>query len=446
MAKFTYVSLENLQLYDSLSKQYFDGKISEESAKALKTVAIEGNKLKFYTVSAPVGSTSPAFEISLPETDLTDVQRLIKNATAGDVVTVNANGSVADGGVKLTDLAKKADVTSEIGDAKTELEGKIKTNTDAIGVLNGEGEGSVKKAVKDAQTTLQAQITANKDVLDKLDGADTVDGSVKKQVKDAKEAVESKIGSLDSLETTAKADVVSAVNEVKAAIDSVKTAGEVTVDTETTTEGMAKSYTLKQNGKTVATIDIPKDMVVSSGAVETNPKGQPEGTYLVLTLANATNDKVYINVGTLVDIYKPKAEATQVQIAIDASTREISATIVAGSITATELASNAVTTVKIADGNVTKAKLATDVQASLGKADSALQESDVSALRTDVANVKASLAEGGATAKAIAEAKSAASTAQAGVDGLTTRVKALEDVSYVAATEDEIRAMFTKTK
>ena len=209
---------------------------------------------------------------------------------------------------------------------------------------------------------------------------------------------------------------------------------------------MAKSYTLKQNGKTVATIDIPKDMVVSSGAVETNPKGQPEGTYLVLTLANATNDKVYINVGTLVDIYKPKAEATQVQIAIDASTREISATIVAGSITATELASNAVTTVKIADGNVTKAKLATDVQASLGKADSALQESDVSALRTDVANVKASLAEGGATAKAIAEAKSAASTAQAGVDGLTTRVKALEDVSYVAATEDEIRAMFTKTK
>ena len=343
-------------------------------------------------------------------------------------------------------MAKKADVTSEIGDAKTELEGKIKTNTDAIGVLNGEGEGSVKKAVKDAQTTLQAQITANKDVLDKLDGADTVDGSVKKQVKDAKEAVESKIGSLDSLETTAKADVVSAVNEVKAAIDSVKTAGEVTVDTETTTEGMAKSYTLKQNGKTVATIDIPKDMVVSSGAVETNPKGQPEGTYLVLTLANATNDKVYINVGTLVDIYKAKAEATQVQIAIDASTREISATIVAGSITATELASNAVTTVKIADGNVTKAKLATDVQASLGKADSALQESDVSALRTDVANVKASLAEGGATAKAIAEAKSAASTAQAGVDGLTTRVKALEDVSYVAATEDEIRAMFTKTK
>ena len=37
--------------------------------------------------------------------------------------------------------------------------------------------------------------------------------------------------------------------------------------------------------------------------METNPYGQPSGTYLVLTLANATSDKVYINVGTLVDIY-----------------------------------------------------------------------------------------------------------------------------------------------
>ena len=38
-------------------------------------------------------------------------------------------------------------------------------------------------------------------------------------------------------------------------------------------------------------------MVVKSGAVETNPTGQPAGTYLVLTLANATEDKIYINVG-----------------------------------------------------------------------------------------------------------------------------------------------------
>lgn len=42
---------------------------------------------------------------------------------------------------------------------KTELEGKIKANTDAIGVLNGEGEGSVKKAVDDAINKFATDVT-----------------------------------------------------------------------------------------------------------------------------------------------------------------------------------------------------------------------------------------------------------------------------------------------
>ena len=279
-------------------------------------------------------------------------------------------------------------------------------------------------------------------MLDKLDGVDTVDGSVKKQVKDAKTAVEAKIGNLEGLKTTEKNDLVSAVNENKAAIDSAKTAGEITVDTTTTTEGMAKSYTIKQGGKTVTTIDIPKDMVVKSGVVQENPKGQEAGTYLVLTLANATEDTIYINVGKLVDIYTVKANATQIQLAIDSSTREISATIVAGSVGTAELADGAVVTAKIADGNVTKAKLAKAVQDSLNKADSALQEADVAALRTDVAANKASLAEGGATANAIKANKEAAAKAQGDVNALATRVKNLESVEYVEATEAEIKAMF----
>ena len=205
---------------------------------------------------------------------------------------------------------------------------------------------------------------------------------------------------------------------------------------------MAKSYTIKQGGKTVTTIDIPKDMVVKSGVVQENPKGQEAGTYLVLTLANATEDTIYINVGKLVDIYTVKANATQIQLAIDSSTREISATIVAGSVGTAELADGAVVTAKIADGNVTKAKLAKAVQDSLNKADSALQEADVATLRTDVAANKASLAEGGATANAIKANKEAAAKAQGDVNALATRVKNLESVEYVEATEAEIKAMF----
>ena len=430
---YTIITLEKLQKYDSLIKPFITGKISDAVAKTFKAVSIDGFTLKFYTVEKPVADTSPAFTIDLPETDISGLISKIQNATAGDVVIANADGTVADGGVKLADLAKSADVTKEIG-----------TANDA----------------------LQEQITSNKNVLDKLDGAVTVDGSVKKRIKDASDALDAKIGTLDDLTTTNKGNIVEALEEVKSAVGNVQTAGEVTVDTTTTTAGMAKSYTIKQGTKTVATIDIPKDMVVKSGIVEKDPKGQPAGTYLVLTLANATEDKVYVNVGTLVDIYTTKASATQVQIAIDSATREISATIVAGSVTATELADATIVTAKIADGNVTKAKLSKEVQVSLDKADTALQEADVATLRTDVSNVKTSLAEGGATANAIAAAKKAGTDAAAAVDTLEKgqvatnktnietntsditaikgRLDTIEGVTYVEATDEQIAAMFTE--
>ena len=210
-----------------------------------------------------------------------------------------------------------------------------------------------------------------------IQGDENVDGSIKKAVKEAKDALEAKIGNLENLNTTAKGNLVSAINEVLVAVGAGGTAAAVTMDTTTTTAGMAKSYTLKQGENTIGTIDIPKDMVVRSGEVVVNPEGKTEGTYIVLTLANATEDKIYVNVGTLVDIYKAKANATQIQLAIDSSTREISATVVAGSITSTELADAAVVTAKIADGNVTKAKLSTEVQTTLDKADSALQKADI---------------------------------------------------------------------
>lgn len=219
------------------------------------------------------------------------------------------------------------------------------------------------------------QVATNTAAIATLNGSNTTAGSVAKQVKDASDAINETIGDTAELDTTSKTDLVSAINEVRQAVEVGGTGSVVTIESTTTTEGYAKSYTIKQGDSTVGVIDIPKDMVVSSGVVETDPAGQDPGTYLVLTLANASNDKVYINVGTLVDIYTVQKSATQVQLAID--DHEISATIVAGSITATELGSNAVTTAKIADANVTKVKLSSDVQSSLGKADTALQKADI---------------------------------------------------------------------
>lgn len=184
-----------------------------------------------------------------------------------------------------------------------------------------------------------------------------------------------KIGTIADLETEAT-NLVGAVNEVKKLVDNLENDSKVTLSSATTTTGMLKSYTISQGGKEVGIIDIPKDLVVESGRIVKNPTGQPEGTYIELTIANKTSDKIYINVADLIDIYTAQQSATQIQLAISA-TNEISATIVAGSITATELASNAVTTVKIADLNVTTAKIAADAITNAKLADDAVQTENI---------------------------------------------------------------------
>lgn len=260
------------------------------------------------------------------------------------------------------------------------------------------------------------------------------------------DALELDMGDVDGLSTENKT-VVGAINEVLAAVGTGGTAAVVTVTTDTTTEGALKSYTIKQGTTTVGVIDIPKDMVVQSGEVVTNPEGQPEGTYIKLVLANATNDEIFVNVGNLVDIYKAQANAAQVQLAIDSSTREISATIVAGSVTATELAANAVTTEKIADANVTKAKLSSAVQTSLDKADAAATQTDMDAAEGRLDAIEAKLGTGeGSVAAAIATAKQEAIDAAAA--DATTKAGAAETAAkgYTDAELAKLGDMAHETK
>ena len=118
------------------------------------------------------------------------------------------------------------------------------------------------------------------------------------------------------------------------------------------------NYVIMQGGKEIQTINIPKDMVVESGSVVVDPAGQAKGTYVELVLANS-EEKIYINVKDLVDVYTAQKDAAQIQVAISA-TNEVSATIVEKSIGATELADDAVTAAKIADKAVGEDALADD--------------------------------------------------------------------------------------
>lgn len=246
-----------------------------------------------------------------------------------------------------------------------------------LGSLKLSSEADLNAAITNI-TSQGADITAIKNALDGI--SLTAKGSVKKYVDDAIKGINSKIGTLDSLDTSAKTDLVAAINEVKGVADSAKSnAGLVSIDTTKTTEGYLKSYTISQGDKTLATIDIPKDLVVTAGETVEATAGAPikigetsytSGEFLKLTIANQT-DPVYINATKLVDIYTAQKNATQVQLTV--TNGVISAEIVDGSVDTAALGKGAVTTDKIADSNVTKAKLATDVQTTLGKADKAVQ-------------------------------------------------------------------------
>ena len=388
---FTY---ENLALYDELLKGYIDA----EDAKSLKTVAIDGNTLKFYRVSEPVGETAPAYTITLPETDISGLIPKITGATAGNVVTAKADGTVEDSGIKAADLATKAEVKA--------VEDKADANKASIDAINNADTGILKTAKDYADSKVKdladGAVATNTSAIATLNGDETTAGSVKKAVKDASDTINAKIGDVSTLTTTEKTNLVGAVNEVKSAVDSAKTAGEVTVTTDSTTEGYLKTYTIKQGGVEISKIDIPKDLVVTSGEVVVDPDGQPAGTYIKLTIANQETP-IYINVKTLVDVYTAQASASQIQLAISA-TNEISATIVAGSVGTTELADSAITTVKIADANVTLAKLAQDVTDSIADAKkagtdasaavTALEEGAVATNTANIATLQGLVGEG----------------------------------------------------
>ena len=340
---------------------------------------------------------------------------------------------------KFLDYAGVSTLWSRVAEEVGKVDAKAIKNAEDIVAL-GQEDARLAGLIADNASAIADNVAAiavnaggiatNKGAIETLNGDATTAGSVAKAVADAEGRVDVKLkaitddmGDVDNLETTNKV-LVSAINEVRNAVSAGGTAAAITMTTDTTTDGALKSYTIKQGTNVVGTIDIPKDMVVESGEVVTNPEGQAEGTYIKLVLANVA-EPLYVNVGTLVDIYKAAANAAQVQIAIDPASREISASIVAGSVGTTELADNAVVTAKIADANVTKAKLSATVQASLDKADAAATKAEFD---EEVLRAKAAEAKVLEDAEAYADTAVAAEKLRAeGIEGgLETRLQAVE--------------------
>lgn len=187
-----------------------NGSIAEQIDAAIKLLdvdAIEGDYVASISQVdgkiVPVMGTFNFDEAGAAATAKSEVIGASGNASSVNTIYgakkyAEEKASAAEGAAK-----SYADGLVAVGSA---LELRVAANEDAIEVLNGEGAGSVKKAVADGIAEVVAGAHADFDTLKevadwikndtigatemqntiaRLDGADTVDGSVKKQIKEA---------------------------------------------------------------------------------------------------------------------------------------------------------------------------------------------------------------------------------------------------------------------
>lgn len=332
------------------AKAYVDGLIAGDSGITKRVETLEGkvdvDKVSTAIATAKSGAEDTAAADAAAKVKAAKTAILGESATGVDFdKTVKevydlASSKTTMAEVEAKGYAVKADTDSAIADAK-------KAGTDAAAAA-----AAAKKAADAAQAAADAKVASVK----AADKSVTIGGTDTEPT--VKVAISATAGNALALDTDGLKVTIPAAAEYSI----VKDANAV--------DGYAATYRLTKGGENVgAAINIPKDMVVKSGSVEINPEGKAAGTYLVLVLANATEDKVYIPVDSLIEYVTSGSSAEDmVVVAVDEITHKVTATIT--------------------NGTITKEKLHADVQTALNKANSAIQTADLApyAKSADVEN------------------------------------------------------------
>ena len=143
----------------------------------------------------------------------------------------------------------------------------------------------------------------------------------------------------------------------------LKSADEATYGIEYDKDNKVIKLTNDSSKTSIDATDFIKDGMIESVKLE-------ENTLVITWNTDAGLSKTEIELDHLIDVYTG-VDGTTVKVTVDGNA--IGAEVKASSIKATHLNVDSVTTAKIVNGNVTKEKLATDVQASLNLADTAVQ-------------------------------------------------------------------------
>ena len=244
--------------------------------------------------------------------------------------------------VKLAQTTASGDLATDVSNLQTQVEGLV----EKVGAAAAEGTeaSGLYKLIADVETVAKARLES----IEAGDNSVTIAGSA------TKPSVAVKIS-----EVTGNA--LSLVEDgLKVEIPEVKVPAYSLVKDKTAADGDVATYHLTKDGVNEGVaINIPKDLVVASGSVETFvagklPDGVTEaGTYIQLNLANSAKP-LYINVGSLIEyVTGGSGENDAIQINVSSDTHKVTASV--------------------KDGSITIGMLAADVVASLGKADSAVQ-------------------------------------------------------------------------
>lgn len=126
-----YIDLPGLDLYNQLQND----KLNQAIASSYKTIKFnkETNVVSFYKSEIVSDNDTPDFTITL--SDLSNVLNKLVNPVAGNVVIVNADGTISDGNVKLSDLATNISVNTAIQNA-THLQKAIITEIPTVEEAN----------------------------------------------------------------------------------------------------------------------------------------------------------------------------------------------------------------------------------------------------------------------------------------------------------------------
>lgn len=355
--------------------------ISVDTDTQYTIVAVEGNAYQYKLMSKSKADTQYTTEVAaidIPKYDDTALTNRVSSleGLVGNTA-VSAQIAAAIEALKLADTYEAKGAAAAVQGDTTSTVKNVEDALNTYKATNDEAVAAAKKAGDDAMAEAQAKVgsVAAGDASVTVGGtatAPTVAAKISQDADNALELVE------DGLKVV------------------IPAAAEYTIEKAAESGEYAAVYALKKGGVQVgASINIPKDMVVESGAVVENPEGQAEGTYIELKLQNVT-DPLYINVSNLIEYVTSGSQTGDMVVIAVNDDHKVTATIT--------------------DGSITLAKLATDVQTAIGKAHSHENAGVLNGINADkVAAWDASEQN----------AKDHANDLNTAMD---TRVKALEDV------------------